>query len=242
MRNGDFSVEIVPAFGGVAREIDSGHVLARAGQVYSIRLRNHGPLRCVSELRIDGTTVTAGGLVIEPWSSVELERPIDQNETGRFTVVAEGNEGALGPDGGRDNPDLGLIEARFRRELPNESRERPRPLPALPEFDRHRMDEFDLLMSPLPPARPAISAIASPDRFGGRFFAEPKVAAPIERAAGTGLTGHSDQRFVPTTVGRLESEATVIMLRLAIGSEEELASPRPLLDAAPAPARPAARP
>ena len=64
----------------------------------------------------------------------------------------------------------------------------------------------------------------------------------IERAAGTGLTGHSSQQFVPVAVGPLESEATVIRLRIVIGSDEALAAPRPLPESQEAPARPAARP
>src|SRR5581483_5659727 len=122
MRVGDFAIEIVPSGGGHVRELESGHVLARPGQVYRVRLRNSSPLYCVVDVDIDGERVTAGGLVIAPWSATELERPIDAGETGRFTVVAEGDEGVFGPDGGRDNPALGLIEARFRRELPRESR------------------------------------------------------------------------------------------------------------------------
>ena len=122
MRVGDFAVEIVPSDGGRVRELESGHVLARAGQVYRLRLRNSSPLYCVVEVDVDGERVTAGGLVIAPCSVTELERPIDAGERGRFTVVAEGDEAVFGPDGGRDNPALGLIEARFRRELPRDPR------------------------------------------------------------------------------------------------------------------------
>jgi hypothetical protein len=63
----------------------------------------------------------------------------------------------------------------------------------------------------------------------------------IERAAGTGLTGHSRQRFVPTQLGALESEATVIRLRLVIATPEAIAA-NPHLDEPEIPARPAARP
>jgi hypothetical protein len=65
----------------------------------------------------------------------------------------------------------------------------------------------------------------------------------IERAAGTGLTGHSDQRFAPIELGPLEAEATVIQLRLVIGTEAALAADatRPLVERV-APPRPAPRP
>jgi hypothetical protein len=70
------------------------------------------------------------------------------------------------------------------------------------------------------------------------------VPSDVERAAGTGLTGSSSQEFVPVHVGQLESEATVIRLRLVIATEEALDAPRALPDSESerAPARPAARP
>ena len=105
MRNGDFSVGIVPHDGGRVRELESGHVLARPGQVYRIRLRNHGPLYAVAHVELDGHPITAGGLVLAPLSTTELERPINDGETGRFVVVSEGDEGTFGPDGGTGHSD-----------------------------------------------------------------------------------------------------------------------------------------
>ena len=270
MRIGDFSVDVIAEDGG-AREIESGHVLARPGQVYTLRLRNHGPLRAVADISIDGRPVTGGGLVLNAWSTVDLERPIHATERGRFTVIAEGNEQVFGPDGGRDNPELGLIEARFRRELPTGRRELYDPMPTglppvthprnpapepgdpwrpgMPRITWHRVraggirgplgdfpDEIKALMgaSPAPVAEPAAPQPEAP----------PASAYPgeIERAAGTGLTGTSSQEFVTVHVGTLESEATVIRLRLVIATEEALSAPRPLPQADTAPARPASRP
>jgi hypothetical protein len=239
MRNGDFAVEVVPHGHGRVKELDSGHVLARPGQVYRLRLRNSSPLNCVVNIDIDGNCVTAGGLVLEPWSTTELERPIDASEDGRFTVFAEGNETVFGPDGGRDNPDLGLIRAGFRRELPRHTRRTEMP----PTFTR-RFTESDIASParplPYPPAE--FTALQSVDEaLGQAILSEPP--PNYERAAGTGLTGHSDQRFVPIHLGPLESQATVIELRLVIGSEEALmdGAPRPLFERE-TPARPAARP
>lgn len=284
MRVGDFSVEIVATDGDGVRELDSGHVLARPGQVYRLRLRNHGPLRAVADVSIDGHSVTRNGLVIQPWSSVDLERPIHDTERGRFTVIAEGNEQVFGPDGGRDNANLGLIEARFRRELPqNDGRTMgmppaypggmPRPIvtmpspptpeqpPSTPPRRPFAPPEWTppmwnrIALAKEPPGRPvppAISALMAPtqpvpaepsyddaDSFGSRTFGD-----QIERAAGTGLTGSSNQDFVPTHVGPLETEATVIQLRIVIGTADVFSAPRPLPDDAAhtAPARPAARP
>ena len=111
MRVGDFSVEVVATDGGV-REIESGHVLAKPGPVYKLRLRNHGPLRAVADVSIDGHSVTGNGLVIDAWKAVDLERPIHATERGRFTVIAEGNEQVFGPDGGRDNAPPAALDAR----------------------------------------------------------------------------------------------------------------------------------
>ena len=274
MRNGDFAVEVVARGKGVGvRETASGHVLARPGQVYALRIRNFGPLRCVAEVSIDGQNVTAGGLVIEPWCTEELERPITPDEDGRFTVVAEGDERVFGPDGGRENADLGLIEVRFRRELPG-GPERARPLPPT------LMDTLDRgPRLPAPPSRlrpevfPTwnVSASAGMPNGGGRVMGfgfdtprhfgfdtpsspsrsrtEPSRPLPdedavddAERAAGTGLTGHSEQRFKPTQLGPLESETTVIQLRLVIASAETILATPSRADEQVAPARPAARP
>lgn len=264
MRTGDFTVEVVPRGKGVGvREVESGHVLARPGQVYALRLRNRGPLRCVADVRIDGRNVTAGGLVIDAGCTEELERPITPDEDGCFTVVAEGDEGVFGADGGRENDELGLIEVRFRRELPGG--ERPRPLPPASADLLDRTPERPLGSSPASPGpeiavRMSLGASGAPnaDRFAGRFeeyaswlfremqptpfLDERQSDEDLERAAGTGLTGHSTQRFRPTTLGPLEAEATLIQLRLVIASEEAIRSAPVRRDEHAAPARPLARP
>jgi len=270
MRNGDFAVEVVPRGKGIGvREITSGHVLARPGQVYALRIRNYGPLRCVADVRIDGRNVTAGGLVIDAWCTEELERPISPDENGRFTVVAEGDEHVFGPDGGRDNADLGLIEVRFRRELPG-GPEHARPLhPMLSDA----LDRGPTMPASGHPSRLTPDVLAPWSALGSaghgmpngkrqalnRMFPEKPsswlapaehATAPVEeptlddveRAAGTGLTGHSSQRFIPTQLGPLESEATLIQLRLVIASAEAIAAARLPAAEPSVPERPAARP
>lgn len=259
MRIGDFAVEVVPRGKGVGvREIGSGHVLARPGQVYALRLRNFGPLRCVAEVSIDGRNVSAGGLVIDAWCTEELERPISPDEDGRFTVVAEGDERVFGPDGGRDNAALGLIEVHFRRELPG-GPERPRPLPpTLGTIRRELSPRFGEFTRSFgaddePSNDPSIMArnlrrppqsLRAPAHPNESFDLDtPDLDAPdIERAAGTGLTGHSTQRFQPTQLGPLEKEATVVQLRLVIASVEAIDAARSLIEQPTAPVRPIARP
>lgn len=263
MRIGDFSVEVAPRGKGVGvRETSEGHVLARPGQVYALRLRNLGPLRCVADVSIDGRSVSAGGLVIEPWSTEELERPITPDEDGCFTVVSEGDERVFGPDGGRDNADLGLIAVRFRRELPGgPERPRPLPMPALGMSDRSQppsAPQPDRLPPGVYPIWNDASARNLPSRFSqldALFARETRLPLPsfgheleqddlsdAEGAAGTGLTGHSSQRFTPTQLGPLESEATVIQLRLVIAGAEAITSQEPYTARPAAPVRPAARP
>jgi len=279
MRVGDFSVEVIGA-DGATHEFESGHVAARPGQVYVLRLRNHGPLRCVADVAIDGHGVTGNGLVTDAWRSVDLERPIHATERGRFTVIAEGDERVFGPDGGRDNAELGLIEARFRRELPNAYsravRDEPsirRPFDTMPlttggsSPDERATPARGPFGAPLPARTPDSMPPLRATRSGRNPFtsllarmgegvtggsravpeklpdmADEMTSEAVERAAGTGLTGSSAQEFVPVTVGALEPEATVIRLRLVIGSEEALATPRPLPKSNTVPARPAPRP
>ena len=287
MRVGDFSVEVISA-DGVTHEFESGHVAARPGQVYVLRLRNHGPLRCVADVSIDGHGVTGHGLVIAAWRSVDLERPIHATERGRFTVIAEGDERVFGPDGGRDNAKLGLIEAHFRRELPSafsrtvrDEPSIPRPFDTMPLRAPNSPDEratpprrplappdwgplttgtdgsMRQYRGPIPRSRGAMNPFTSllarmgeavtggsravPEQLPGAIEDE-TTSEVVERAAGTGLTGSSSQEFVPVSIGALEPEATVIRLRLVIGSEEALATPRPLPKSNDVPARPAPRP
>jgi len=243
MRVGDFAVDVVAHGGGRLEERESGHVLARPGQLYRLRLRNFGPLYCVVEVDIDGRRVTAGGLVLEPWGTTDLERPINGDDNGRFTVVAEGDESVFGADGGRDNPALGLIEGRFRRELPRNDRRADVPpafsFPASPIT----LPGQDVPRSPSRfPVEPAVTSAYRTVEPPTRPLTQHRDDA-IERAAGTGLTGHSDQRFVPIDLGPLEPEATTSQLRLVIGTEAALAgsATRPPAERA-APSRPAPRP
>jgi hypothetical protein len=94
------------------------------------------------------------------------------------------------------------------------------------------------------PSPSDFSAIASPLQAGNTFSRDDEVTeGAMERAAGTGLTGHSTQEFMPFHLGPLENEATTIRLRIVIGTEAAIAeqSARPL-PGVREPARPAARP
>lgn len=226
MRVGDCSLDVVPVGGGSVRELPSGHVLARPGQVYLIRLRNHGPLRAVAEVRVDGRGVSAGGLVLDPGATVDLERPIHATERGRFTVVAEGDETVFGPDGGRDNDELGLIEVRFRRELPQRHGRAPELLPwARPSVTLPGPDPARPLVprpGTTPPGRPLAPPDWSPPWLnlapravagaadggmgalggGGRADGGAYLAGPVPPELARPATGGRASRAVPPSVER----------------------------------------
>jgi len=251
MRVGDVSVELVPVDGGEMIEAEDGRVLALARQVYAIRITNHSDRRAVARVSLDGLPVTDDGLVLHAGEATELERPVTEGEHGRFTVFPEGTEAVFGDDGGRDNPDLGLVEVEYRREL---ARFRE-PVILPPIMPPPGVREFDFPPLPAPLPRPGVNvptsgpapAPASPARYPAPAGAPPWFSlreSDVAGAAGTGLTGRSSQTFRTVTVGPLEEEPTRVRLRIVIGAPEAFDRPRPLPDgrSGPVPPRPAPRP
>jgi hypothetical protein len=259
MRVGEVSVRLVPVGGGEMIEGEDGRVLARPRQVYAVHLTNHSDRRAVARVSVDGLPMTEGGLVLAPGASTTLERPVKEGEHGRFTVFPEGTEEVFGDDGGRGNPDLGLVEVEYRREL------EPPPVPvAVPQVPTPpRVREFDFPPVPGPAPRPAPSAppaAPAPPPGVPRIWSSasapalPVQAPPapgivfresdVHSAAGTGLTGRSEQNFRTVPVGPLEETATQVVLRIVIGRLEAFGRARPLPggEERPVPPRPAPRP
>lgn len=257
MRVGDVSVRLVPVGGGEMIEGEDGRVLARPRQVYAVHLVNHSDRRAVAKVSLDGLPVTEGGLVLSPGEAMTLERPVTDGEHGRFTVFPEGTEEVFGDDGGRGNPDLGRVDVEFRRELepPPEPVALPRVSPAPPGHD------FGVPPAPspaTPPGPPPMRARAFPvpqiwsSAPGAAPAPAPPVQAPaparfsesdVGSAAGTGLTGRSEQSFRTVPVGPLEETPTRVVLRIVIGRPEAFDRARPLPGAErPVPPRPAPRP
>lgn len=247
MRVGDVSVRLVPVGGGEMIEGEDGRVLARPRQVYAVCITNHSGRRAVAKVSLDGRPVTEGGLVLDAGETMELERPVTDGEHGRFTVFPEGTEAVFGEDGGRGNPDLGLVEVEYRREL-----ERPREYPVVPTVEpRSDLHDFDFppLPSPAPGPEPSPSPGVPDILFDAAAPPPPASMAPLREgdvagAAGTGLTGRSGQTFRTVDVGPLEEEATWVRLRIVIGRAEAFGRVRPLPGAIPAPVppRPTPRP
>jgi hypothetical protein len=236
MRLNDLTVRLISPQGRMSEQ-DDGRVFARPGMTYRIRLRNHDPNhRMVLGIDIDGRRVTESGLVLDPGAMIELERPL--YDSGLFTVFAEGNEEVFGEDGGRGNPDLGLIEVTARKEVRGW-----RPPPPSRDVYTSFMPLSASAREPFPlEGDDSFFDAAEPD--SGQLVLNESISHVRETAAGTGLTGQSSQRFVDVEVGPLEEHATVIRLRLVIAPVTGADRPRPLSGSAetPVPPRPIARP
>lgn len=250
MRTGWLEVQLLGSDAEMP-ESATGQVLAKEGQVYRISLRNHHASRPgLCTVTLDGEQITEGGLVLGASKAVILERPVKAGEHGCFTVVAEGNTDVFGEDGGRENPRLGLIEVGLRlvkevqpwTTLPitikgNDNWGGPIPWhnpPTVPppwNPSPYRPSPFwcgssdggqpGLFMPDS--ARPSYCANAAVPSTEG------KEMLPREwKAAGTGLSGRSDQVFVAATIGALEAHEDVVALRLVIGSVLRPDTPRPL--------------
>ena len=92
--------------------------------------------------------------------------------------------------------------------------------------------QVDAARDPLPgfPSPPSRFPISTKDPRADVAVAQRAVVRQLrfrardrDQAPRAGCTGHSDQRFVPIHLGPLESDATVIALRLVIGSEASIA-------------------
>lgn len=261
-------VEILTADGTPCGITPEGHVPLAAGTVYQIALTNRASRRGVAHVSLDGASVTEGGLVLEPYQRVVLQRCVATHETGRFTVRPEGDTAAFGASGGRDNPDLGLIHVRL-------DVERPRPRPVIPTWpvpqppvwpvptpapwlqgpiwiggsndavfgalqdsaaprNYRSMNVSSRMMktaAPTAESSPTLNAAIS-----ASHLAEAAPAADAYTAAGTALTGHSDQRFHSVTMGPCDEGVGELCLRLVVGPPLR-ASVRPLPRVA-VPARP----
>jgi len=187
MRVGNFCV-LIPE----GREKDSGHVCLAHGQVYKLQLQNLWRDRaCDAEITIDGKD--QGGFRINAGCNITLERP--SGDTGRFTFYRESSDdaGAAGV-ASVANADRGLITVRFRPEVKRE------------------------------PVQHSVRRGAGGQSCGGaertlslrsKGLESSTLTSSNLEAGITGLSGHSDQRFI--TVAALNydaAEEVVISVRL----------------------------
>lgn len=240
MRHQYLTVRLVPVGGGALTETGAGHVIARPGQKYAIEITNHSWKRAVVDIGIDGTNVTTRSVVIGGRSTARVERPGMDGEHGRFTVCAEGDEDAFGLDGGRENRDLGLVVVEGRLEVSPPTWFTP--CPYIPSWSDTVLwgggypFNGSTVSTNIAPGSPTISYTSHDAVQSNSCMDVPRAAA------GTGLSGHSDQAFTSVRVGRLSDARCTVMLRLVIGEPTPEAAVRPLPGPIAAPARPAARP
>lgn len=191
-----------------------GYIELDHGQHYTLELTNQFTIhtRCDAVVTIDGKRI--GTFRIAPWSSITLERSPDDH--GRFTAYRLTSREGRASDlhhVSRDN--LGLIEVTFK---PERIPERPRSVTIV-------MNEQDTLSS-------ASDGTAECYRTLGPISGS--TYGNMMEAAGTGLSGYSDQSF--RTVPPLTYDTdniTTIRVRIAVVEE-----PRPLRSSSSTPTPP----
>ncbi|PZV10719.1 MAG: hypothetical protein DCF20_20880 [Pseudanabaena sp.] len=152
--------------GNIRRPDPRGYINVGIRETYKIEINSPSYTSAVS-VKIDGASII-DGLICD--RSVILERP--RAIAKQFIVLEEGNPG-LDPDGGINNPDLGLIEVTF---VPIKRR-------AAIALDKlPRTQEF-----------PPSASAPSKDEASKSRASENR-----SNAVGTGLSGSSTQDFVAT--------------------------------------------
>ncbi len=185
MRIGSFSVLIAEGY-----EHGTGHVGLRHGQVYTLRLGNHGSPRCDAQVTIDGKDM--GLYRINGHDNLVLER--NSQDKGRFTFFrAESVEARESGVLVVNTEDRGLVQVRFK-----------------PERMR-RQDPYNPFKSRGPSGQSVGGCFDVEEKTSGGIG-----MVPQNMSAGiTALTGQSDQQFV--TVAGLDYDPNgevVISLRL----------------------------
>lgn len=113
MRRLEYELTLLDDAGAQLPTSLSGHVRITPGNHYTIAVRNAAihPVRVV--VRVDGRVVSGQtGLMLDAGELLELPHPV--GDRGLFTAFVEGSDAVFGADGGRGNPELGLIEATYQ--------------------------------------------------------------------------------------------------------------------------------
>lgn len=194
MRIDNFSLEVV---GG--REDGEGYVKMQHNQKYSVTLRNDRNQDADVELDIDGKS--AGIFRVNRWSSVTIERPV--NDQGQFTFLKDGTAEAREANLQSVSRQLrGIVRATFKPERPRRNVSSPLYLAS--------MDSAHIGSSEIEYALNSNTKGLTATSFRGGPRGQ------SVSSGGTGLTGHSNQKFV--TVKDLDyvdsSQFVTINLRL----------------------------
>lgn len=199
MRIGNYSVLVPEGY-----EHGSGHVGLRHGQVYTLRIGNHGRGKCAAQIVIDGKDM--GLYRIGGRDTVTLECPF--HDKGRFTFFRSGSQEADAVGGVMvDSEARGLLQVRFK-----------------PEVQRgpvYRGAVSGFMDGGQPKS---VGRMSSAGPLG--MFGEEKTSGGIAGPGVTGLTGQSNQQF--TQVAGIEHDPmaeVLISLRLV---EMDKSGPREL--------------
>jgi hypothetical protein len=208
-----FSVKVL---GG--NETPGGYVEMTHGKTYKLYLRNNlNNLRCDARVEIDGKHV--GTFRIPAGGQIKLERPV--HDEGLFTFYKLGSAEARQSQLDSGSPDIGLIKVTFIPEVPQVTYVYTSVAPAQMIW-RH----------PKTPGNPdapifTTTAMYNCATAGTASFASPPTTLTSYSAGGTGLSGHSDQDFVPAdSITPDYSRETTIHLRLVCKDDSN--TPRPL--------------
>ena len=227
MRVGNVAV-IVPQ----GREKESGYVLVEHGQKYTLQLQNHwNDRRCDAVVTIDGKDM--GTFRIDNFGKIVIERPV--HDAGCFTFYKADTAEYAAAAGGDVRPDLrGLISVVFK---PEKRRQHQMIAPSVvvprDAFDRQGSRQYTRGGE----EKTSGGIVLPPDGFKGGHERKLLSRGPCGQsqqmnmsAGATGLSGHSDQRFLE--VAELDydpAEEVTVNLRLVAWD----GGPRPLTSASP---------
>ena len=108
---------IIKKDGKPVRELAGAYVHLPFDTEYSIELRNDNRQRALAKISIDGTEVVSGGIVVDGYSSVTIERFVldgNMDKGNKFKFVAVDDAPGIDPSNIRN----GVVEISFQLEKP----------------------------------------------------------------------------------------------------------------------------
>lgn len=216
-------VGVVKVNGRILRE-DNDVVYLPFGSEYSILLKNLESRRSLVKIFIDGQEVTKGGLVLNPNSNVELERFIDDLNTGNKFKFIQKTEKIVEHRG--DKIDDGMIRIEYRFE-------KFKPITIGEHHLNTRYYDYEPIGSYWPmygSANPFIrgfSGLGSCEGNSSVAMATPTYSCNINSNEGITVKGsESNQSFNYVNMNEMEENSFVIVLRLkGYNGEKEVEKP-----------------
>ena len=226
-------VASIKSKGKILREFKDTVYIPFASE-YSILIKNLNTVRAVVNVYIDGENAVPGGLVVDPGRSVDLERWIKNgnlSEGNRFKFIERTEAIENGPRGIKEEDGLLRIEYQF---------EVPRPVLNIPTWSSSSVYGSGITRgfggvsgSAGDVAWPAgsVTCSATLNNVSPQAFNVQASGATMDSyVSDVGITvpgSKSEQRFVETTVGTLETAVHNIVLRLVgdLGNNKPVTKP-----------------